>query len=499
MAALVEQPRRLLVLTVLVLGWLSMPLGFDDYEARYVDQALSIERRGALDINPYQGDTIDKSKVGENYYPTAAPGPSFLAVPAVWLADRAYGLLPEGTRRSLAERVARSSSQAARLKGADIDPARFLVVMNAVCGLVCVPLAAVLAVGLWRLLRLSSPEGGEASTAVLAICILFGTHVVFYLGRLFSHAAAACAMTWAFVLLGRWRRGALGGAALAGALSASLLLFEYPLAISAVILGLSAAWILRSARPLLAFAAGASVPATILAAYHWTLFGGPFTPAHRYYAGGDVHASGLYGVHTPSVAGFLRVLFSPYRGLFVYSFLLLPALVGGVMVARRWRPRSLWMAASCVCAAQLTVIASYAGWTGGAAWGARFLTATVPLLGLGLAPLWEGRARPAIASLAAVGMLVNGLAAASRPDDLGLDRAFPMGSMLGAVLRRGLSLPLFDRLGSMIHVEVSSAPVQILIGALLGSVVAGLWLLWRRAMALDARAGERPLCAAGAA
>lgn len=84
--------------------------------------------------------------------------------------------------------------------------------------------------------------------------------------------------------------------------------------------------------------------------------------------------------------GFYKLLFSPLRGLFVYSPVLILAPLGWWRL-RRSRPAEAWLSAGLV---GLTVLL-FSAWSSGEglSWGSRFLVPVVPFLALMLAPLIE--------------------------------------------------------------------------------------------------------------
>jgi hypothetical protein len=100
---------------------------------------------------------------------------------------------------------------------------------------------------------------------------------------------------------------------------------------------------------------------------------------------------------------FLEVLFSGWRGLFVWSPVLLPAFVGLAILARRRRPLDcVWLAAFLL---QTWVIGGWAVWYGGASFGQRFFINLLPGFALGLAWLFL-RLRPGAPRKILIGAVV---------------------------------------------------------------------------------------------
>ena len=146
--------------------------------------------------------------------------------------------------------------------------------------------------------------------------------------------------------------------------------------------------------PALFFLLGLVPPALLLVGYNWARSGNPLQTGYD------------LTIFSPAVWwGLYKLLFSPLRGLFVYSPLLLLSLPGLVWLWRRHRLE----AALVVGSAGLTVLL-FSAWTSGEglSWGSRFLIPVVPLLCLPLAPVVERAMRGSLVTgglLIALGLL----------------------------------------------------------------------------------------------
>jgi hypothetical protein len=96
-----------------------------------------------------------------------------------------------------------------------------------------------------------------------------------------------------------------------------------------------------------------------------------------------------YGEHLAAL------LVSPYRGVVLYSPILIAAIAGIFLAKRGSLPRLLGYAALAVLAVTLLMLSGFRFWSGGHSWGPRFLTALHVLFAPGLAALFARRPRAA--------------------------------------------------------------------------------------------------------
>ncbi|MCB0208754.1 MAG: hypothetical protein KDJ52_05475 [Anaerolineae bacterium] len=127
--------------------------------------------------------------------------------------------------------------------------------------------------------------------------------------------------------------------------------------------------------PLLVFGAALVVPGLILLGYNTIRSGNPFQTGYDLTLFSSNIALGLY-----------KLLFSPLRGLFVYSPILLLCLPGWWLLRKR-HPAESWLLAGLIA----VTVGLFAAWSSGEglSWGSRFLVPIVPLFALCLAPIIE--------------------------------------------------------------------------------------------------------------
>ena len=149
-----------------------------------------------------------------------------------------------------------------------------------------------------------------------------------------------------------------------------------------------------------AFIGLAAIPAIAQASYNWFYFGSPLlfgqTVLNSFL---HTHAKIMTAWACPNcaswdtspkavVTAFFGLLVSPSRGIFIFSPILLLGLWGLVASTRRHGdPLSRWSAA--VFFGVVLLHAFRHDWWGGWSFGYRFTMDTVPLLILGMAPLWN--------------------------------------------------------------------------------------------------------------
>ena len=113
--------------------------------------------------------------------------------------------------------------------------------------------------------------------------------------------------------------------------------------------------------------------------------------------------------------GFLGITISPYKGVFWYSPVLLLGLIGTWPFLRRhlWEGLACWLAIG----AHIVGYSRYLYWSGGVAWGSRYMLVIIPFLVLLSAPVFAWLLReglPPLADLSFVGARLRGLAGHQR-------------------------------------------------------------------------------------
>jgi hypothetical protein len=463
-----RQALSLFLLVFFAHGFFASALGFN--QAARVGAILTFVEPGpdrfTLRIDEFVRSDARNLQTGDwalgadgHFYSNKAPGASLLGIPvyaALYGVERLLGI-DYG-----AERVTRVNAYLLNLGGS-------------------VAWSAAATALFFAFLAASGFARSEALLGALAWA--FGTLVFPYDTSLWGHATASACVLLALCLV--WWPGGVRRPALAGALAGLAVLVEY-LALLPV-LAIGAGWL---AQPLrlrgrIAFALGALVPLLVLLLYQYAAFEDLFATATSQ-GNPDFREPGrTFGVlGAVSSAALFGLLFSSWRGLFLYCPVLLFACAGAWQAWRAGR-RALVAACLAAFAASVLFVASFNAWPGGMASGPRYLIVAIPLLAV-LAPRANalGRGVRALYGAALAVSACNMLALAAV--ELMIDEA-DRNPLYGFAYRKLLSgeypaLPDATNLGQ----QLGLAPPFDL--AAFGLVV-GLWLssLWR-----STRAADRP-------
>ncbi len=375
----------------------------------------AITNDGTLRIDPYQGNTGDKSFFDGHFYSDKAPGQALAAVATVAPVRLIY-----------------------RAFGGDPESFAGLALLSWVATVFTVGLLTASAgVVLFDLAR----DWGASSDAALFAALTFGLATpMWFLATIFiGHALAASCLLVAFAAAARvsaereltpmrpvaWsaypesrdrRHGLLVGLG-AGWATVS----EFPAAVPAVLLAgwtLASAWPLgrrRAFRLVAAMTGGAVASAVVLMLYQWACFGSPFHLAYSSESGdfGGMH-QGLFGITRPTWHALYQILIGEYRGLLPLSPLMLAAPLGLVLLLRRPGPPAQGaIVASTIALFYVLLNASYHYWEGGWSLGPRHLAPALPFLCLGLPPLWHAGGRRGRTALLAAAVLSFGVSTIS--------------------------------------------------------------------------------------
>lgn len=371
------------------------------------DLTRSVVERGVLNIDAYADNTGDRAHRGDHWYSDKAPLAALLALPAY----QAYHWMVSARGKAPAYQVFGKPGESPQRVTVNRSFQRALYV----CSLSTAALAGVgVGLALFEILRRRlSTSAALAGSAATVLC----TPIFPYATSFYGHAIAAAFVTAGLALLdsgvpqepqvlsaGTRRLPTRSRALAAGACLATSIGCEYLSAVPVAVVLLVFAWgaIHGSSEPrvravrrcgvelVLPVAVGAFGPALLIGGYHWACFGAPWRTGYSFvvdpkFAAG--HATGLLGIHLPTIPALWGLSFGRLRGLFYISPFALALTIG---LCARVRARDLTaIAAAGAFLALLLVNGSYYMWWGGAAAAPRHLVPVLGLLALGVPWLWQ--------------------------------------------------------------------------------------------------------------
>lgn len=252
----------------------------------------------------------------------------------------------------------------------------------------------------WLALRRHLLDAGTADEVALAVTLAGALgSLSFTYGQMFAgHQLAALALGAAY-LCGFWK----DRPAWLGFFCAMSVAMEYPSAPAAAILVAGALWQRR--RGALSIALGALPWLLVVAQFHWSAFGAPWSTPYAHLENPafvrDL-APGFLGISPPTWARFYGSFFSPYLGLLFWA-----PWIALALIPRRSIPFA-------VIGYYLLFQVTHALWRSGWAVGPRYLTPLVPFAALCAAQALRERPRllPLFRGLAAAAVVATGLASA---------------------------------------------------------------------------------------
>jgi hypothetical protein len=223
---------------------------------------------------------------------------------------------------------------------------------------------------------------GTRNSFLLTLLFGFGTLAFSYSTTFYCHQPAAFCLFLSFVLAMHIRHGdspqkrAL--AAFAGFSAASGVVIEPSTIYIMAAVSLYLMSFQEGRRHILLFFLGCILPMTIQVFYSIICFGSPLASSYNYsndVVMGKVQGR-LFGI--PNSVRFYYLLFSPYRGLFFSSPILLMTIPGTFffLKEKKWRAEAIFCTA--VSLFFILYIASFYAWYGGSAVGPRYLLPAYP-------------------------------------------------------------------------------------------------------------------------
>ena len=447
------------------------------------DLVRAIIQQHTLNIDAYHENTQDKAFANGHYYSDKAPGVALLSVP-----------------------VALSTRAVLHIAGVDPDSPHSWVVASYFATVVtdALPMALACACLFVVAIRL----GATAPAAAFAAWALgLATPMWAYATLFWGHALAGACLLFAFAAALQLNGRASIARDLVWSIAVGLAagwatVTEYPAAPAALILAIFALslvwkdgwprrWLIATG-----IAAGALPCVAVLLIYQQAAFGSAFHPSYSYYPAGAFPwmKRGYLGLTYPHLGIALQLLFSCRRGLLFTGPVVLAAPFGLRWLAKQETTRAAAITAAAIAGYYLlfqSSFSAYSGWS----YGPRYLSPGIPVLCLGLFPLWQYASRKwrtVVAALSVIGFLFTFMAVSVTshpPSDLKC-------SMFQLIIPSFWSGKLSINPGSMLT-AAESGPGRIGYAFNLGELMGlhglasllpllGIWLigavLWRRTM-----------------
>ena len=342
-----------------------------------MDLVRAIVEQRTLSIDRYHANTGDKAFFNGHYYSDKAPGTAFLASPVVALGRVIL-----------------------RWAGWDLESPSSVLALSYIANVcvIAVPSAISAAILFLLALRLGSTYGG-AGFAALSMSLatpIWAFSTVFF-GHVLAGACLLLALALAFQLRDSKsdKKDLFLGLAI-GLVAGWATVTEYPAAPASAVLALLALFQVwsdgwpRRGRVALGVAGGGLVCLAVLLSYQHAAFGSLFSVTYSHYQPGQfpVMDTGFHGLTYPRVGIMASLLISPRLGLFLLAPILFFAPFGLFLLWKQGKARSFALAAAILAAYYWLFNASFVAWDGGWGYGPRYMVAAIPVLCIGLAPMW---------------------------------------------------------------------------------------------------------------
>jgi len=472
-----------LFLLLLVCYTYVLPRWADPNQNSRLDMVIAVVEDGTFQIDAYVENTVDYAKVGEHYYSDKAPGAAFLGIP-VYAVLRVF--LDSPIVSDVMDELGNSEALKATLReggtGLLEHKVRFAIAQMALTFVTSALPTALIGALMYHLLARFTARPWPRIGVVLGYGLLSPAFA--YAGSFYGHQLSAACLFVAFYLVFIGAKSLSSWSLLAvGLLLGYSVITEYPSVPLVGILFLYTFCRLTGRRRIAAIAR-VILPGAVITAgwltYNTVVFGAPFELGYSYSElWTEQHHTGFMSLTWPRWEAIWGVTFSPFRGLFVLSPVLLLAVPGFLVWYRSGDHRAeFWVALASVLA-MFWFNSSSIMWWGGFAVGPRYLLPMLPFMALPMVFVFrEWGNRTWMGALTAV------LSAWSLIATWGLTlagQAFPSDTLRNPLLEHAWpnwqAGNIARNLGMFLHLPGAISLLPLLVGVT--ALFAALWFLSR--------------------
>ncbi len=468
-----------------------LPRWADPNQNSRLDMVVAVVEDGTFQIDAYVENTVDYAKVGEHYYSDKAPGAAFLGIP-VYSVLKMFLDLP--IMDSVMDRLTNNEALKATLReegtGLLEHKVRFAIAQTMLTFVASALPTALMCALMYRLLARFTARQWSRIAVVLGYGLL--TPAFAYAGSFYGHQLSAACLFGAFCLVFMGTKPLSNFSLLAvGFLLGYSVITEYP---SFLIVGilflytfcrLSDRW--RIGWVILT---GGLIAAGWMT-YNTAIFGSPLELGYSHSElWTEQHRTGFMSLTLPHWEAIWGITFSPFRGLFVLSPLLLLAVPGFILWYRSGEHRpEFWVALTSV-GAMFLFNSSSIMWWGGFAVGPRYLLPMLPFMALPMIFSFRGWEDRILMKVLSIVLFVWSLIAT-----WGLtlaEQAFPPNALRNPLVE--YAWPNWQmgniarNLGMFMHLPGILSLLPLLVGVT--ALLATLWFLARKDLASMGRVGS---------
>jgi len=311
----------------------TLPRWADPNQNSRLDMVVAVVDDGTFQIDDYVENTVDYAKVGEHYYSDKSPGAAFLGIP-VYAVLRMFLDLPimDGVMDRLASNEALKDTLREGGTGLLEHKVRFAIAQVALTFVASALPTALLGALMYRLLARFTARPWPRIGLVLGYGLL--TPAFAYAGAFYGHQLSAMCLLGAFYLVFMGTKPLPTRSLLAvGLLLGYSVITEYPSALIVVVLFLYTFYRLSARRRIGWVVLTGALVAAGWMIYNNAVFGSPFELGYSHSElWTEQHHAGFMSLTWPHWEAIWGITFSPFRGLFVLSPLLLLAVPGFILL-----------------------------------------------------------------------------------------------------------------------------------------------------------------------